>query len=298
MMDIKSKNKVSSQSIGATNRTKRYVNAVLVLLLLVTSIIACDDSDYDSDAASPALPLTIADTSVRAAGYGQYRLKTLSGTELNIAVDLSALPSVSSLAVTKTINTEVDESFGTNGVMELPISNGADTYTYDYTALVEDVDQLIGLSFTASDGSNEVTSDLTLIVTVSPRDNIPTKKWAWTGKIWVDGGNAPDLKDCEKDNFFFFNADSTVTVDYGANTAAGDCAFDGFTVYDKWYLTEDEQFFVIESHGLFDPTPVVEQYRVEKFDTDVIQMSIDIDLSVFGLSTEETFLYEYTARQK
>lgn len=270
----------------------------LSVLMLGFVLAACDDSDYESDAGLPGLPLTVADTSVQAPGYGQYKLRTLSGVDVEIGVDLSVLASVSSLTVTKTINAEVDETFGTGGTMSLS-AGGAGDYDFTYTTLVTDVDQLVGLTFTATDGNgNEVSSDLTLIVTVSPRDNIPRKKWAWTSRIWVDGGNLEDLKECERDNFFYFNADSTITVDYGANTAAGDCLFDGFTVYDKWYLTEDEQQFVIESHGLFDPTPKIEVYQVEMFDTEVIKMSIDIDLSLFGLSTEETFLYEYSARQK
>lgn len=278
---------------------KKISSACLLVLVVAMGIIACDDSDYQSDAANPGLPLTVADTSVQAPGYAQYKLRALSGTEVTIGVDLSALSTVSSLTVTKTVNAAPDASFGTNGTQDLSVNNGASSFNFTYTTLVSDVDQLIGLTFKATDqNGTSISSDLTLIVEVSPRDNIPTKKWAWTDKVWVDGGNAPDLKDCEKDNFFYFNADSTITVDYGANTAAGDCAFDGFTVYDKWYLTEDEQFFVIESHGLFDPTPVVETYRVEKLTTEVMQLSIDLDLSFFGLSAEETFMYEYSARQK
>lgn len=274
---------------------KRIGNLILLVVFVAGSFIACDDSDYESDAGKMALPLTVADTSVQAAGYGQYKVRVLSGTEVNIGLDLTALQSASALTVTKTVNAQVDETFGNGGTMDLNINGNNGQYTY--TALVDDVDQLIGLTFTATDQNGvELSSDLTLIVTVSPRDNIPRKKWAWTSRIWVDGGNAEDIKECEKDNYFLFNADSTITVNYGANTAAGDCAFDGFTVYDKWYLTEDEQYFVIESHGLFDPTPKVETYKVEVFDTEVIKMSIDIDLSVFGLSTEETFLYEYSAR--
>lgn len=279
------------------NLNKKIGSLILVALVALFGVLACDDNDYASDAGNMALPLTVADTSVQAPGYGQYKVRVLSGTEVNIGLDLSGLSSVSSLKVTKTVNAEVDDSFGNGGTLELSASGNMGQYTY--TSLVEDVDQLIGLTFTAvGQNGTEISSDLTLIVTVSPRDNIPRKKWAWTSKVWVDGGNAPDLKDCEKDNYFYFNADSTITIDYGPNTAAGDCVFDGFTVYDKWYLTEDEQFFVIESHGLFDPTPVVETYRVEEFDTEVIKMSIDLDLSVFGLSSEETFLYEYSARPK
>lgn len=269
---------------------------VLTLIVFTVFFISCEDSDYGSDADSTGMLITVADSSIASAGYGQYRLKTLSGENVPIKLDLSGLGPLSALSVFKSVNTVADTSFGVEGNMDISVVGVSNEYVFNYLTKVEDIDELVGLSFTAEEKSGKtVTSDLTLLVTLSPRDNITRKKWAWTSKVWVDGGNIPDLKDCETDNYYLFNADSTLSVDYGDDTADGDCAFDGFTIYEKWYLTEDEKWFILQTSGLFDPTVVIDSYRVETLTTEQLELSIDLDLSFFGLGTEETFQYGYTA---
>lgn len=267
-------------------------------LVIASSILffnSCEE-DYTSDAQDKGLPLSVENTNIKAPGKGQYRLekRLVEGTAV-VTADLSSFTSVSSFTITKRLNGTVDNTFGTNGVMSV---TPASTYNFNYALQDMDVDQLVTFTFLAAHAGGVAASDLTLKVSLTPRENIPRKKWLWTSRLWVDNANSQDLKECEKDNYFLFNADSTITVNYGANTAADDCVFDGFTVYDKWYLTADEKYFVIEKHGLFDPTVVVDTYRMKTLTTESLEMEIDIDLTVFGLTAEETFLYQYTAQPK
>lgn len=270
----------------------------LYILVIVSSILilnSCEE-DYTSDAQDKGLPLSVGNTNIKAPGKGQYRLekRLVEGTAV-ITADLSSFVSVSSFTITKRLNGTVDNTFGTNGVMSV---TPASTYNFNYALSDQDVDQLVTFTFLATHADGVAASDLTLKVSLTPRENIPRKKWLWTSRLWVDNGNSQDLKECEKDNYFLFNADSTITVNYGANTAAGDCVFDGFTIYDKWHLTADEKYFIIEKHGLFDPTVVMDTFRMKTLTTETLEMEIDIDLTIFGLTADETFLYQYTAQPK
>ncbi|SHH65110.1 hypothetical protein SAMN04488109_4833 [Chryseolinea serpens] len=288
----------SPVKFNTMNVYRQYIAYGAILLATVVGLGSCED-DYQSDAADPGLPLTVDGASIKAPGHGQYKVtRKLVDGQVVITADFSTLNGVKSLTVTKTVATQKDETFGQNGVVTIdPL--GQAKYDYTYNLQDGDVDKLIGLTFQAQDQSgNVLTSDVTLVVTLSPRENIPRKKWAWTSRLWVDNDNSQDLKDCEKDNYYLFNSDSTVTVNYGADTGAGDCAFDGFTIYDKWYLTADEKYFILKSHGLFDPTVKVDSFQMQTLTVDKLEMSIDIDLSIFGLGTDETFLYQYTAEPK
>ncbi|AYB32555.1 hypothetical protein [Chryseolinea soli] len=281
------------------NVYRQYIAYGVILLATVLSLGSCED-DYQSDAADPGLPLTAGGVSIKAPGHGQYLLsRKLVDGQAVITADLSTMGTVKSFTVTKTVAAQKDGTFGQNGVITVDPSGLQAKYDFTYNLQDTDVDQLIGLTFEAQDDAGKVlTSDLTLVVTLTPRENIPRKKWAWTSRLWVDNDNSQDLKDCEKDNYYLFNADSTVTVNYGADTGAGDCVFDGFTIYDKWYLTADEKYFILKSHGLFDPTVKVDSFQMQTLTVDKLEMSIDIDLSIFGLGTDETFLYQYTAEPK
>ena len=277
--------------------TSRIRKITLGIAALMVCVLSCKD-DYESDAGDPQLPLSADGVSLKAPGKGQYRIATnLVDGQAVITVDLTKLASVSSLSVTKYVDGTLDETFGTGGTQTIS-APGNDSYDYEYTLLDSDLDRLVVLSFKASDGSKVLVSDLSLTVSLTPRENIPRKKWQWTSRLWVTGGNAQDLKQCEADNYFLFNADSTITVNYGADTGAGDCLFDGFTVYDKWWLTADDKYFIIQSHGLFDPTVKTDSNVVKTLSVPLLEWQIGIDLSVFGLGTDEQFLYQYTAQPK
>lgn len=269
---------------------RHYIYCILFAIIAVS----CEDS-YHPDASDPGLPLS-ADTYIKTPGRGQYSLRALTGEQVTVKATLPE--GVTSLNITKTVNLEKDATYGTGGVLSATTSGSE--YTFTYVPTEADLDQLVGFTFRAqkTDGS-EIASDLTLVVTLSPRDNLPKRKWAFKSKIWVTQNNAEDIKECEKDNYIYFNADGTVTNDYGANTGAGDCAFDGFNVYDSWELSEDGKTFTMVYHSLFNPAQITtDVYKVNVLTTDRLELEIVYDLSWLGLSTEETFVYKYSAERK
>jgi hypothetical protein len=172
------------------------------------------------------------------------------------------------------------------------------TYDFTYNTLSTDVDQLIGFTFEAVNaaGSTEV-SDLNLQVTLSPRDNIPQRKWNLTSILQLTDKNKEVINDCEKDNSVLFNQDGTLAFLYGKDTGTGNCQFDGFNVYDKWVLSEDQKTFTITYHGLFNPATTVDTYTVRSLTTEELKLELTVDLSVFGAGIE-TFLYTYKAGPK
>lgn len=266
----------------------RYIFSILFAAI----IISCEDS-YKSDADDPSLPLS-SSTYIKAPGKGQYRMKLLTGQEAAIKISVPA--DVTSLTITKSKNLATDESFEP---VNASVSGGSE-YNFVYIPAEGDVDELIGFNFTgkSSDGST-IQSDLTLVVTLSPRDNLSARKWLFTSKIWVDQDNLQDIKACEKDDHWYFNKDGSVTITYGDLTGSGGCDFDGFNVYDSWVLSEDEKTFTMVYHSLFNPSQITtDVYRVKTLTTEKLELEIDIDLSWLGLSTEETFIYTYVAERK
>ncbi len=275
-----------------------YFRCVLTILAGTLLFVSCED-DYESDADDEVFPLTYNEQSIKAPGRGQYRMNALSGEEVQIKADLSSLPPLQSFTITKTVNLEVDPDFGNNGTLTVDAGSLDTEYIFSYTPPETDVDQVVGFSFMAEGAGTTAGIDLQLVVTLSPRDNLPRRKWQWKSKIWVDNNNAQDIKECEKDNYFLFNADGTMSLNYGSNTGSAGCDFDGFNVYDTWSLSGDEKVFTMIYHSIFSPdVPQTETYRVKTLTTEKLELEIDYDLSWLGLSTEETFLYEFTAVPK
>jgi hypothetical protein len=290
-----------SKTISTENMEifQRYIRFAMMLLAGVMMLVSCEE-DYESDADDLAIPLTVQDKSIKAPGRGQYKLSTLSSEELEVKADLSSLGALRALTITKTVNLAVDPTFGDNGVLTVDAGSIDSEYVFSYVPPDTDVDQLVGFTFNAEAvNGTKVASDLQLVVTLSPRDNLPRRKWQWKSKIWIDNDNAQDIKECEKDNYFLFNIDGTMSLNFGANTGSAGCDFDGFNVYDTWSLSEDEKEFVMIYHSIFSPdVPQTETYRVKTLTTEKLELEIDYDLSWLGLSTEETFLYEFTAVPK
>ncbi len=55
-------------------------------------------------------------------------------------------------------------------------------------------------------------------------------------------------------------------------------------------------FFNRESVGLFDPeTTKTETFKINELTTETIKMEHTVDLTAFGASAEETFIYTYVA---
>lgn len=279
---------------------KTYRRFVIFNLVALAACLSGCEEDIPSNADDAAILLVAADGSdIKAPGHGQYKLAALSGGEVSVAARVPS-SDIQSLTITKTVNLEVDNSFGNNGVMTVDPASFDSEYLFNYAPPVSEIDQLVGFTFQAKKTNGSVlVSDLTLVVTLSPRDNIPSRRWNLVSRLWVDAGNAEDMKECEKDNYYLFNGDGTMSLNYGTDTGTGDCGYDGFNVYDTWQLTEDEKFLIMTRHSIFNPDVTeTETYRMIQLTTGKMVFEIDLDLSVFGLSSEETFRYFLEAAPK
>lgn len=275
----------------------KYASRLIVAMLL-TIVMGCDEEKqtpadfYDNDGFKIEL------NADKALGHGQYTLKRESGQKVVVKVNIESPTALSGLKIRKTINLIPDTSFGTNGEMTVTTSGNSFTYDFNYNTLSSDVDQLVGFVFEAVNGSGmKEVSDLNMQVTLSPRDNIPLKKWNLTSILHVNEKNKEVINDCEKDNAILFNKDGSMVYIYGKDTATGSCQFDGFNVYDKWELSEDQKTFKIIYHGLFNPASTVDSYIVRSLTTDELKLELTVDLTALGLGVE-TFLYIYKSGPK
>lgn len=280
------------------NVYRRFNYYGVAMLLVFIALASCED-DYQSNSGNEAILLTSGETDIKAPGNGQYSIEALTGENVSVTANIAS-SEVRALTITKTKDLAIDESYGTNGVLTVDPSSFDSEYTFTYTTNTEDADKLVAFTFQAekADGTT-VVSDLTLVVTFSPRDNLSRRKWLFTSKIWVDNNNQQDIKECEKDNHLYFNEDHTMTQTFGTQTGSGDCAYDGLNEYDSWELSEDEQTFTMKYHSVFTPDVITtEVYRVKTLTTTKLELEIDYDLTWLGEGPEETFIYEYTAQPK
>lgn len=267
------------------------------LLILLTLLLAgCEPEAQGPEDYTDHDNFTVKLSAGKSIGPGQYTQKVQSGNEVTVAVQVQSPAQLKELQIIKTVNLEVDPSFGTNGTMVISAMGNSFDYAFQYTPAVADVDQLVGFTFKAVNAAGGAeTSDLTVVVTLSPRDNLSRRRWALASVYHVNA-NEEAIKECEKDNSMLLNADSTVVVVYGSDTGTGDCSFDGFNVYTEWYLSEDEKQFTRKYYGIFSPeTVVTEEFEVVTLTVDKLVLKQVLDLSALGLSTEETFLFTYVA---
>ena len=83
-----------------------------------------------------------------------------------------------------------------------------------------------------------------------------------------------------------------MSINYGQSG----CTFDGFNVYTKWTLSPDEKELTIIYQSVFDPSKItMDKYQVTTLTKDKLVMSIAYDLSAFGLTNHEVFVFTYEA---
>lgn len=279
------------------NKTIKYLKYLLLIIVAFT-FTQCEENESTVRQDNPSIKMTAPSSP----GHGQYRLNVESGNEVSVPIAVTSTNNLKSFQVTKTVNLVVDSTFATNGVMNLLTGTAGQSleYTFNYNPPVNDVDQLVGFTFRAEDQGGSVTEgDLTLVVTLSPRDNLPRRRWHLKSVLHVNNKTTPnkeELKECEKDNSMLLFADGKITLEYGTDTGAGDCLFDGFNVYTNWELTEDNLQFIRTSYGIFSPTvTVVDTFAVKTLTVERFDIEQSVDLSAFGLGADERFLYIYEA---
>ncbi|EMR00657.1 hypothetical protein [Cesiribacter andamanensis] len=277
----------------------KSINRFFTYSLLLSALVAFTGcGDDDDPAPDNTITLAVTGTDLETTGAGMYRYAVESGEEVALTVTAQAPAGLSNLVITKTINNQVDQSYGTNGSTTVNATGNSLTHNFTYTPDAEDVDQLVGFTFEATN-ANGVSEEvvLTLVVTLSPIDNLPRRQWNLTSVYWVDE-EEEGIKECEKDNYWLLNEDGTMEVGYGEDTATGDCAFDGFNVWETWEITEEDgvQYFTRRGYGIFDPeTPLEETFTINELTTTTMKLQQTVDLSELGGDAEETFIYTYEA---
>lgn len=270
----------------------------VVLLLCIPLVMGCeaDDAQGPEDFYDQGNFTVVLDAN-KAPGQGQYRKVLQSDETMTINVHVESPEPLQKIEITKTVNLEKDPSFGNGGVLEVSASGTSFDYAFVYEPSIADVDKLVGFTFRAITSSGKMsTSDLTATVTLSPLDNLVTKRWGFSSIKHVNSPNMPNeevINDCEADNSFVFNADGSMSQDFGSITGVGNCGLDGLIIYDKWYITDDGEYFVMEKYNVFTPDiKEIESYRIVTLSVDRLQLELTVDLTVFGLGLE-VFLYTF-----
>lgn len=213
-----------------------------------------------------------------------------SGQQVTVTLNIYAPYGAKALEISKTIN--LVSAFGVTTVTPVSLGNNNYQYVFTYTYQPEEVDKLVGINFHFVDEKGNITEkDLTVNTIASGAQTIYSRTWKLTSKLWKTR-NPPQesMQDCEKDNLTTWKRDSSILVTYGAIG----CTFDGFNVYDKWSLSDDETEFTQVYHNVFDATKItVEKYTIISLTKDKLVMQIPLDLSAFGLSKNEIFVYTY-----
>lgn len=215
-----------------------------------------------------------------------------SGQQVQVTLTIHAPYGAKTLEISKTIN--LVSALGVTTVMPVSLGDNNYQYVFTYTYQPEEVDKLVGINFHFEDEKgNAVEKDLTINTIASGAQIIYSHTWKLTSKFW-ETSNPPQesIQDCEKDNLTNFRRDSSIFINYGALA----CTFDGLNIYDKWTLSADESIFTDIYHSVFDTTKItIETYMVKSITNDQLVMEIALDLSAFGLSNHELFLYTYVS---
>lgn len=219
-----------------------------------------------------------------------------SGKLIETTIDISIPDGFKELVITKGVNLVPDNVYGTKKVTPTSTGNNQYQYKFTYTLSPDETDKLVGFNFRLTDNQGRaVEKDLTVNTVASAAQNIFSHKWLLRSKFQESGQPAVEtITDCEKDDVFYWKRDSSITVNYGSSA----CTFDGFNVYDKWTLSDDEKTFKQVYHSLFDPTAITtETYTVRSVTKDRLVMTITLDLSWLGppYTDHELFVYTYDA---
>lgn len=260
----------------------RSFNFLTILALLcLLSLASCKKDKADPN--MPVLSLTPDNVTAK------------SGRTIEATLSIHAPNGAGKVKMYKTINLQRDNSFGGSGTMEItPDDLGSNNYKYVFTYQLEgdEVDKLVGINFRFEDGKGlAAEKDLTVNTTTSGQQIMYSRNWKLLSRMHTSVTPAvEDMKDCEKDNIFTWREDSTYTVNFGASA----CTFDGFNVFDRWELSEDEKTLTQEYYSLFDPSNrTIETYTVKTLNREKLVLEQLIDLTIFGLSDKEVFLSTY-----
>jgi len=208
------------------------------------------------------------------------------GQTASVTATVVAPAGLRTLKITKFKGTTIDPTFGTGGTETYTDL----THTHNYVLSTEGLSTPIRFKFEAEDDKGQIGS-ADFIVTTEPSVSylLTTFDWQWKsklGKIFsLSEPETEQILDCEKDNFYSFNADGTFALNYGAITGSGGgtCDFDGFRAPTTWTLNADESELTISSVSVFDPADIqTEVYKIKVANSTKIESTQTVDLTAFG----------------
>ena len=223
------------------------------------------------------------------------------GQTASVTATVVAPGGLKSLKITKYKGPAVDSTFGTAGTE----THTDLVHTHDYVLSAEGLSTPIRFKFEAEDNKGQ-TASADFIITTEPSVTylLTTFDWLWKsklGKIFLlSEPETEQILDCEKDNFYSFNADGTFALNFGAVTGSGGgtCDFDGFRAPTTWTLSPDEKVLTIKAVSVFDPADIqTEVYNIKVANSTKIESTQTVDLSAFGgVVYDWTFIW--TAKPK
>jgi hypothetical protein len=198
------------------------------------------------------------------------------------------------LRITKYLGTEVDNSYGTNGTMTI---SSALPYDFSYVLNEEGTETPVRFQFTVVDEDDQ-TGDANFVITTEITLAYVLVNFDWRlnsklGKLFAESEpETEQILPCEQDNVLTFNADGSMSIDYGALTASGGgtCDFDGLNPYVAYELSQDESTLTLTLDNAFNPGAFTyEVYTITEYSLTDIRATTPIDLTVFG-----GILYDWT----
>lgn len=223
------------------------------------------------------------------------------GEVASTTVDATIEAEYKELKITKYIGTDVDASYGTDGTMTVTASL---PYTLDYTLAEEGAETPIRFQFQVYDKEDQVGEANFVVTTELTYDYVLTAfNWRWdtkVGKVFEADPVTDLIEDCEKDNVFIFNADGSMSIDYGALTGegGGTCDFDGLNPYVFWELNADNTVLTLTKDNAFDPgNYTYEVYNIVSFSLTDFEATSTVDLTAFG-GVEYDWTFTFKAEPK
>lgn len=262
-------------------------NSLTLTLLLAIAVTLFFSSCKKENTVYPNQPVI---------SLSSYKFLGKSQQEMSVTVTITAPNGIAAVKITKGVNLKADMTFGTNGLMTIAGATGNSfSYLFRYILSPEEVDKLVGFNFRVEDSKGlAVEKDFTLNTTVSGAQLLFSYRWNLKSKMWMASTPFESINGYEKDDYFLFNRDSTVELNYGALHGI----FDGFRVYEKWTLSADEKVFTLVWHNLFTLEKTSEIYTVTTLNKEKLVMTILLDLRVFGATDHELFEYTYLSSPK
>ncbi|MEQ9297872.1 MAG: hypothetical protein RIF33_04880 [Cyclobacteriaceae bacterium] len=210
------------------------------------------------------------------------------GEEVNATITGEFDGAFAKMEISKFIGTTLDDSYGTNGVLEVTSEL---PYDFSYTIGIEGLDIPIKFTFKVTD-ANDLTDEVDLTITTEPTNAGLLTAFNWRYSSLAQDG-AEFILECEEDNVYSFEADGSMSVDFGALTGAGggSCDFDGFGTLDGWDLNDAQDTLRWFRGDAFTGTPTdTVTYAIKEFTKS--QWVAD-ETNLFGV-----FEYTYTAVAK